>query len=324
MHDLLTIIICTRDRAAQLEKCVQALLNQTVSRDRFGILIVDNDSTDSTPDWITSHATMHTNIDAILEKRVGLSHARNTGFEASSSEWVAYLDDDAIPHLDWAEKMLHRIESGDFDGIGGYYGPYFDAAPPAWYLNRYNSNQWMLRGDTHCYSISAMNPKFSGGNCAFRRSVLVELGGFSHELGMRDGRGGYGEEIELQDRMLEAGYRLGFDADIRMDHHTPGHKQKLAWFITRSFYNGRDMARADAARFACSWRQLLHTLLRGGIRVVRSQLRAIRTSCRHLADGTYRWQNVLIECSDPLASYLGRLYAVFAGLRSRRRNDDIR
>ena len=324
MHDLLTVIVCTRNRAEHLERCIEALTNQSVSEDRFNILIVDNDSTDSTPDLIAAYIEASSNIGTVCERRVGLSHARNAGYERSSSEWVAYLDDDGIPHSDWAEKLLLRIETGEFDGIGGYYQPYFDNSPPAWYLSRYNSNSWLLRKDARCYSIGATDSKFCGGNCAFRRSLLVELGGFSLELGMRDGQLGFGEEVELQDRVLEAGYRLGFDADVRMDHFTPLHKQQLTSFLARSFSNGRDMARADGARHRVVSYWFFHVLLREGIRVARAELRAVRTSWRHLSDGSYRWQNAVIECGEPLAGYVGRLYGILSGREFRRRSRERR
>ncbi len=313
MHSLLTVVVCTRDRAGLLQKCIEALLNQSVPSDRFDILIVDNASSDNTPAMIAAYAAENPTLYTFREERVGLSQARNSGITQTASEWIAYLDDDAIPHLDWAEKLLAQIESRRFDGIGGLYLPYFDNLPPPWYLDRYNSNQWMIRDETKSYTMALGDPKFSGGNCAFRRSVVQQLGGFSLALGMRDNQQGYGEEVDLQERMLRAGYRLGFDSEIRMDHHTPRHKQEPGWFIARSFANGRDISQSEALRHPVVWRRFLHTLFRGGLRLARSELRAFGTSARGMAKGSYRWQNVAIELGEPLATFLGRLSGILRG-----------
>jgi glycosyltransferase involved in cell wall biosynthesis len=324
MQDRLTVVICTRNRAAHLEKCVEALLHQSVSEDAFDILIVDNASTDSTPELATAWSDAHPQIEWVHEPKVGLSYARNIGFASVKSEWVAYLDDDGVPHLDWVEKLLDRIDVGDWDGIGGHYGPYFEGEPPDWYLPRYNSNDWLLREGTSDYEIFASDSKFSGGNCTYRRSALVALGGFSTELGMRDGHIGYGEEVDLQDRMLVAGHRLGFDAEIRMDHFTPREKQRLLSFVHRSFSNGRDIESAGAARHPAPWRRLAWVVFREGIRMLRAEGGAFAASLKQLVLRRYRWQNAFIDCSAPVADYLGRLTGVAGEARKRRRRPDAR
>ncbi len=317
MHSELTVIICTHNRAAQLEKCLEALLHQSVEDESFEILVVDNGSRDETPELISRYQARSPQLRGVREEQIGLSHARNRGIEASHGEWVAYLDDDAIPHPDWAERLLARIREGNLDGIGGLYQPYFDAEPPAWYLDQYNSNYWMLRGKVHSYTLTPSDPKLSGGNCAFKRKLLVELGGFRADLGMCGGRLGYAEEVELQDRMLAAGYRLGFDANIRMDHHTPEYKQRLSWFLMRSFSKGRDQAGVDVGRHPDPWQRFFHTFGRAAGVAIRDELRAIVTSAHEVAKGNWRWQNCMIATCHPVTSFLGRIFGYLRGPQSR-------
>ena len=208
MDRRLTVIICTHNREQLLRKCVESLLQQSVPENRFEILIVDNASRDGTAACIAEYAGKYDFIIAVHEARVGLSHARNTGLEHAAGEWIAYLDDDGTAHTDWVARLLEHVEAGEFDAVGGLYLPHFESAPPAWYLDRYNSNSWMLRKDSPVYEIRAGDPHFSGGNCAYRRAALIEIGGFSPELGMRGDRMAYSEEVELQNRLLERGYRL--------------------------------------------------------------------------------------------------------------------
>jgi glycosyltransferase involved in cell wall biosynthesis len=316
MHAELTVIVPTHNRAPQLEKCLEALLHQSVGEDRFAVLVVDNASHDDTPDLIARYQAGWPALTSIREEAVGHSHARNAGLHGCESEWVAYLDDDAIPHPDWAERLLSRIDEGQYDGVGGYYQPYFDGERPAWYLDQYNSNHWMLRDGSRSYLLGIDDPTLSGGNCAFKRKLLVELGGFNVDLGMKGDRVGYADEVELQNRMLAAGHRLFFDADISMDHYTPAYKQKLTWFATRSYCAGRDQAGADVIRYPGAARRFVHLFVWGALIAARDELRAIKDSLRGLVRGSRRWQNALIAASQPPAAYLGKILGYFASRRA--------
>ena len=117
----MTVIIWTRNRAVLLEKCVEALLNQSISLDHFSIPIVDNDSTDSTPQLIARYEADHPNIASVHEGREGLSFARNTAYQQSSSERVAYLDDDEVPHIDWQNDCFSELGPKNSTELGRWF-----------------------------------------------------------------------------------------------------------------------------------------------------------------------------------------------------------
>jgi glycosyltransferase involved in cell wall biosynthesis len=307
---LLTVVICTHNRAEHLQRCVESLLHQTADSSVFEILIVDNASRDETASVAARYSAAHANVRDIHESVTGLSHARNAGIRAAESQWIAYVDDDAIPHPDWAERLLLRIETDDFDAYGGLYLPYFDGPPPGWYLDRYNSNTWMLRDGEPFYEVGPSDPKLSGGNCAFRLAALESLGGFSTELGMRGDERAYSEEVEVQNRMLDAGYRLAFDADWRVDHFTAPYKQHLGWFMLEAFRLGRDQVTMDLKRHPSTWKRFEHCVVRAGYGAAKEEWRALRTSLGGLRDGSYCWQNVVIDVARPALHYLGKLWSL--------------
>ena len=91
---LITVAICTRNRAASLQKAVDSVLPQ-LSED-IELLIVDNASTDNTPEVAMHLAAANRQVTVCLEDEVGLSAARN---KALSNDPLA-LHSIAGPRLD--------------------------------------------------------------------------------------------------------------------------------------------------------------------------------------------------------------------------------
>ena len=92
-----------------IEEAIDSILNQTYKE--FEYIIVDNNSTDKTPEILESYAKKDKRIKIISEKRQGIRYARNTGLNFSRGKWIAVLDSDdiAMPdriklQLDYAEK----------------------------------------------------------------------------------------------------------------------------------------------------------------------------------------------------------------------------
>src|SRR4051794_22759627 len=104
----LTACICTRDRPRYVRDCLNGLRRQTVSRDRFSILLVDSASS---PEAAAELAAMAAEYDAKLIRidQMGVSLARNAGAWATRTQFIAYIDDDAIPAPDWVETILDAI-----------------------------------------------------------------------------------------------------------------------------------------------------------------------------------------------------------------------
>src|SRR4051794_1834395 len=104
----LTVCICTHDRPLYVRDCLNGLRRQSVLRDRFAILLVDSASSACAAAELADMATQH---DARLVRldQPGISLARNTGAWAARTPFIAYIDDDAIPAVDWVETILEAI-----------------------------------------------------------------------------------------------------------------------------------------------------------------------------------------------------------------------
>ena len=97
----ISVVIPTHNRCALLKRAISSVLNQTIRSKK--IIVVDNGSTDSTYEMISS---LFPEITYIYEKRRGVSIARNQGIKNCQSPWIAFLDSDDTWEPQKLEKQL--------------------------------------------------------------------------------------------------------------------------------------------------------------------------------------------------------------------------
>jgi len=148
-----------------------------------------------------------------------------------------------------------------------------------------------------------------GANMAVRRSVFQALGGFAAHLGKQRGTLLCGEDHDLSQRAVAAGYRCEYRPELRVRHWVPSERTRLRYFLRWFFWSGItnaviEAAPADAKR-AHTPASLLHLLRRfvGGI--VSAPFNAI----------TGRGRNAAIRAMDA-AFALGYLTVRVAGRAS--------
>ena len=102
-----SVIICTRNRAEELPDAVALLAAHGSTVNGNEVIIVDNGSTDATPDVARELAARYPGVRVVHEDNPGLSHARNAGARAAANAFLCYLDDDARPAPRMAPE--HRL-----------------------------------------------------------------------------------------------------------------------------------------------------------------------------------------------------------------------
>jgi glycosyltransferase involved in cell wall biosynthesis len=95
-----TVVICTRNRPALLEKCLAAVAVLDPAPDQ--VLVIDN----SEGDKDTERAARERSARYLVEPVPGLSRARNRGLAECDTDVVAFLDDDAIPSPSWLGNLI--------------------------------------------------------------------------------------------------------------------------------------------------------------------------------------------------------------------------
>jgi len=92
----LSVVIPARNEETLLGACLDALSDQSDAVDE--IIVVDNDSSDST----AAVARSHTGVAVVAEPRHGITYARNTGMDAATGAVIARIDADTIVAPGWA------------------------------------------------------------------------------------------------------------------------------------------------------------------------------------------------------------------------------
>ncbi len=104
---LISIVICTCNRAEMLRECLESLIIQEHEGFDIEIVVVNNGSTDATAEAIES-CSRHSAIPlrGVFEGRRGQVQARMAGLAAARGEWIANFDDDQIAEPDWLQNLF--------------------------------------------------------------------------------------------------------------------------------------------------------------------------------------------------------------------------
>lgn len=216
-----------------------AALEQLSEGDEL-LIVIDNNREllDLTATDLRSKPSSATLVSVIpSENTRGLSGARNTGVAVARGELVLFLDDDAIPRPGWLASLTEPFTDPGVIGVGGVAAPAWEHEPPTWLPDEF---LWVVgcsyRGLPRD-SREIRNP--IGANMAFRRSVVLQTGGFTDGLG-RVGRTPLGcEETEFSIRAARAtGGRIIQQPASVVDHLVPSDRLRLRYFIKRCWAEG--------------------------------------------------------------------------------------
>lgn len=139
----ITVAICTRDRAEQLNKGLSTLVQLEVPAELvWEVLVVDNGSSDHTAGVIDNFKE-RLPIRRLFEPEAGLSYARNHAVSAASGDYICWTDDDTCLDSGWLIAYLNAFERHPDGAIfAGQVRPVLEGKPPPWFVE----NQTLLSG----------------------------------------------------------------------------------------------------------------------------------------------------------------------------------
>jgi glycosyltransferase involved in cell wall biosynthesis len=235
----ISVLICayTVERLPRIAEAIDSLLAQTVPAHEIVLAI------DHAPELGAECGRRWPQL-RIVENREqqGLSGARNSGVAACEGEVVAFLDDDAVAAPDWLERLGASYRDPAVLGVGGAIHPAWAEGRPAWFPPEFD---WVV-GCTHSGMPRQRETvrNLVGANMSFRRSVLVEAGGFRHELGRI---GTIPSGCEETDLCIRIGHRwpkgqILYDPLAAVDHFVPPSRGTREYFRSRCRGEGRSKA----------------------------------------------------------------------------------
>lgn len=213
----LSVIICTFNRALQLEQLLDDLAYQysklsSEDQAQAELLIIDNNSNDNTKEIAYKFSESNSfPAKYYFESRQGIGFARNLGIKNAKGDLVSFLDDDVTLDDDWLKevfKLANNCKNQEVGVFGGRVVPLWQERTPSW-LNiepPYAVDQNVFcahsMGDEEAYyPIADKDRKYQhpiGTNMMFRRDVFDYCGDFRTDLGV-NASGGFGlhEDVEF-------------------------------------------------------------------------------------------------------------------------------
>lgn len=176
-------VTVTYNRPEMVKKCVESLENQSLDRDDYEIIVINQGSEEVDVD-----------SDVLIEAEdKGVAYGRNLGIKESSGDVIAFIDDDCLAREDWLEKGLKELEKNNWAGVEGQVEDDSDRI-----------DEWM---ESDIWG-------FVTANIFYRKDVLEEVGLFDERFRPPILR----EDTDLAWSVLELGEEIGSSEDVVVDH----------------------------------------------------------------------------------------------------------
>jgi GT2 family glycosyltransferase len=207
----------------------------------------------------------------VFEPHPGSSFARNRAVDETASDFIFFIDDDAIAERDWAAELLDDMRRRDLDAACGMVLPRWSSPPPRWL----GPSLWVKLAvhdrraieSAPTTSAERLDNYFSA-NVGFKRSAFARFGKFREDLGVVGGNPISGEDTELFARILEHGGAMGFTPRAIVHHLIPPERMTRAYLRRKSFAFGMGTAFAGLQNH-----NQFDKLVRNGVRMAGAAMR---------------------------------------------------
>lgn len=213
---LYSIVVPTYNSQQTIARCLHALINQTMPRHLYEIVVVDDGSSEPAP------AVLEDNPEIRLVRIThgGPAAARNAGVKAAQGEIIAFTDSDCVPSPDWLEKIVKPFRSKQVVGVKGTY-----RTQQKELVARFVQLEYQYK-----YVRMARLPRvdfIDTYSAAYRRDIFLQNGGFDTSFTVPSV-----EDQEFSFRLAQKGYLLEFKPGAAVYHR---HDRDLIDYWKRKF-----------------------------------------------------------------------------------------
>ncbi|HEX2723408.1 MAG TPA: glycosyltransferase family 2 protein [Gemmatimonadaceae bacterium] len=194
---ILSVVVPAHNAEAFLPICLDALGSSDLARDVWEVVVVDDASTDSTPEIADRRADVVLRTGNVAR---GPAYARNRGAEAASGEFIAFIDADVAVHEDALRLLAAHLRTTPT--LVAVFGSYDEQPADRSLVSRYRN---LLHHYAHRQTAGSV-ATFWAGCGAVRASAFRTVGGFDEVTYARP---------QIED--IELGYRLYREGAILLD-----------------------------------------------------------------------------------------------------------
>ncbi|MCU7548282.1 glycosyltransferase [Chitinophagaceae bacterium LB-8] len=234
-YEGISVVVCTRNRTAQLAQCLQTLLQ--LPYPNYEIIIVDNAPSNDDTQQLVANFPVH----YVRENCPGLDWARNRGIAEAKYPIIAFTDDDVIVDKYWLQAIANIFLDKQVMGVSGYVAPaeLETQAQHVFELGYGGMGHGFLRRFIRKGGISEKQLLWAsnfgiGANMAFRREIFQKIGGFDTALDVGTPSNG-GGDIEFFHRLVNKGHLFVYEPTMLVWHY---HRKENSALSKQIFNNG--------------------------------------------------------------------------------------
>jgi succinoglycan biosynthesis protein ExoM len=226
----ISVCICTFKRPHLLRRALEEIdRQQTEGLFTYSVVVADNDRLQSAKDVVTHFAaTSELRIDYRVEPEQNIALARNKALEGDSGDFIAFVDDDEYPAVDWLCRLFKACQAYNVAGALGPVRPYFEHDPP----------QWVIKGkffDRPAYETGRQMEwtETRTGNVLFDRSILDGV-----REAFRPEFGAGSEDLDFFRRMIDRGYVFVWCNEAAVYEWVPPSRCTVRYLLQRAITRG--------------------------------------------------------------------------------------
>jgi mycofactocin system glycosyltransferase len=221
-YPFVSIIIPVRNRPQDLKACLKSLVEQDYPPDKLEIIVVDDASTDETPQIAANFPVRL----LTLRQNKQAPYCRNLAARKARGDILAFIDSDCLATPLWLRELVPAFKEPVLGAVGGAVGSYYDTSG----LDRYEKVQSSLNMGSWPRRSTKTNPFFYLPSCNLlvRRTLFLSLKGFNEKLVV-------GEDVDLCWRICDREFDIEYRPVGKVYHK---HRNRLWSFCARRFDYG--------------------------------------------------------------------------------------
>jgi cellulose synthase/poly-beta-1,6-N-acetylglucosamine synthase-like glycosyltransferase len=199
---LISVIVPAYNAAGTLGECLAALLEQSIPRSEYEVIVVDDGSTDSTQEVVKRYG-----VRLLSQPNQGPGAARNLGVSQARGEIVLFTDADCVPVREWIEEMVKPLAEPDVVAVKGAYRTHQKALLARFIQAEFAERYALLERERYVDFVDSHS-------AAYRKAEFMAAGGFDPDFLLS-------EDVDLSYRLSRQGHKMIFNPKAIVYHCHP-------------------------------------------------------------------------------------------------------